>query len=39
MDKQALELELKQVIKTVVDYPKPGIVFKDIMPMLADPVA
>jgi adenine phosphoribosyltransferase len=26
-------------IKDVVDYPKPGVVFKDITPLLADPVA
>ena len=26
-------------IRDVADFPKPGIVFKDIMPMLADPVA
>jgi adenine phosphoribosyltransferase len=36
MDKQALELELKQVIKTVVDYPKPGIVFRDVTSLMQD---
>jgi adenine phosphoribosyltransferase len=36
MDKQALALELKQVIKTVVDYPKPGIVFRDVTSLMQD---
>ena len=27
---------LKQYITTTTDFPKPGIVFKDITPMLAD---
>ena len=30
--------ELKSHIRDVPDFPKPGIVFKDIMPLLADPV-
>jgi adenine phosphoribosyltransferase len=29
--------ELKAKIRDVPDFPKPGIVFKDIMPLLADP--
>jgi adenine phosphoribosyltransferase len=29
--------ELKTKIRDVPDFPKPGIVFKDIMPLLADP--
>jgi adenine phosphoribosyltransferase len=29
--------ELKARIRDVPDFPKPGIVFKDIMPLLADP--
>ena len=28
--------DLKRLIRDVPDFPKPGIVFKDIMPMLAD---
>ena len=36
MDKQALALELKQVIKTVVDYPTPGIVFRDVTSLMQD---
>ena len=31
--------ELKARIRDVPDFPKPGIVFKDIMPLLADPDA
>src|SRR5215203_4534584 len=29
--------KLKASIRDVIDYPKPGIVFKDITPVLADP--
>jgi adenine phosphoribosyltransferase len=36
MDQQALELELKQVIKTVNDYPKPGIIFRDVTSLMQD---
>jgi adenine phosphoribosyltransferase len=32
-------VELKSKIRDVPDFPKPGIVFKDIMPLLADPGA
>jgi adenine phosphoribosyltransferase len=32
-----LEEKVKQVIRNVNDYPKPGIVFKDITPLLARP--
>lgn len=32
-----LEERLKHVIRDVQDYPKPGILFKDITPVLADP--
>jgi adenine phosphoribosyltransferase len=32
-----LEKKLRQTIRDVMDYPKPGIVFKDITPVLADP--
>lgn len=33
-----LSEKIKQSIREVKDYPKPGIVFKDITPILADPV-
>lgn len=36
MDKQLLAAELKQVIKTVPDYPKPGIVFRDVTSLMQD---
>ena len=32
-------VDLKTKIRDVPDFPKPGIVFKDIMPLLADPHA
>ena len=32
-----LQDKIKHTIRDVVDYPKPGIVFKDITPVLADP--
>ena len=31
--------ELKKLIREVPDYPKPGILFKDITPLLNDPAA
>lgn len=33
------ELDLKAKIRDVPDFPTPGIVFKDVMPLLADPAA
>jgi len=33
----SLEEKIKQRIRDVIDYPKPGILFKDITPVLADP--
>ena len=33
----SLEEKIKDSIRDVVDYPKPGIVFKDITPVLANP--
>lgn len=30
--------KIKQTIRDVHDYPKPGILFKDITPLLADPI-
>jgi len=34
----SIEQELKQAIRDVADFPKEGIVFKDITPLLSDPV-
>lgn len=34
-----LEQTVKSLLRDVVDFPKPGIVFKDITPLLADPSA
>ncbi len=36
---ESLEQILKSRIRDIPDYPKPGVVFKDITPLLADPVA
>jgi len=33
------EIELRAKVRDVPDYPKPGIMFKDITPVLADPAA
>ena len=35
----ATELDLKQYIRNIPDFPKPGILFRDITPLLADPNA
>ena len=32
-------LDLKAFIRDIPDFPKPGIMFKDITPLLADPIA
>ena len=32
-------MELKDYIRDVPDFPEPGILFKDITPLLADPQA
>ncbi len=32
-------MEIQDYIRDVADFPKPGIVFKDITPLLADPLA
>ena len=32
-----MEEKIKKAIRDVVDFPKPGIVFKDITPLLSDP--
>jgi adenine phosphoribosyltransferase len=34
---QPLETRLKQHIRDIPDYPKPGVIFKDITPVLANP--
>jgi adenine phosphoribosyltransferase len=34
-----MEQRLKGIIRNVPDFPKPGILFRDITPLLADPVA
>jgi adenine phosphoribosyltransferase len=36
---ETAQLDLASKIRDVPDFPEPGIVFKDIMPLLADPVA
>lgn len=37
MPSMTLESRIKSVIRDVPDFPKPGILFKDITPMLSDP--
>ena len=32
----ASDSDLRAAIRSIPDYPRPGIVFKDIMPVLAD---
>ncbi|MBM4076079.1 MAG: adenine phosphoribosyltransferase, partial [Planctomycetes bacterium] len=32
-------MELKQYIRSIPDFPKPGILFRDITPLLASPQA
>ena len=32
-------LDLRAKIRDVPDFPQPGVVFKDVMPLLADPDA
>ncbi len=32
-----LETRIKQAIRDIPDYPKPGVIFKDIAPMLGSP--
>ena len=38
-DEHAARDVLTQLVRDVPDFPEPGIVFKDIAPMLADPAA
>lgn len=33
------EAELKSLIRDVPDFPRPGVLFRDVTPLLADPVA
>lgn len=33
-----LESQIKEVIRDVPDFPKPGIIFKDITPIMMDPI-
>lgn len=33
----SLDLRIKQAIRDIPDYPQPGVIFKDIAPLLADP--
>lgn len=33
------DLDLKKSIRDIPDFPKPGILFRDITPLLADPIA
>src|ERR1700689_5188755 len=39
MNTVALETDLKAAIRNIPDYPKPGIMFRDITTLLADPRA
>ncbi|MHB9030999.1 MAG: type I phosphoribosyltransferase, partial [Candidatus Latescibacterota bacterium] len=32
-------MDLRSIIRDVPDFPKPGIIFKDITPLLKDPLA
>jgi len=34
-----MTLDLKKIIRNVPDFPKQGIVFRDIMPLVGDPIA
>ena len=39
MTSPAQKLDLKQWIRDVPDYPQPGVLFRDLTPLMADPVA
>ena len=39
MTEKSAVLDLKSIIRDIPDFPKPGIVFKDITPLLKDPKA
>ena len=34
-----MDIDLKDLVRTIPDYPKPGIMFRDITPLLKDPAA
>ena len=34
---EALEKDVRDAIRDIPDFPQPGVLFKDITPMLADP--
>ena len=36
MNSPALELDLKEAIRSIPDYPKPGVIFRDITTLLGD---
>ena len=36
---QAATLDLKQFVRDIPDFPQPGVLFRDITPLLASPVA
>ena len=36
MNSEALERRLRSLVRDVPDYPKPGIMFKDVTPLLGD---
>lgn len=38
MSSQATTLDLKQWIRDVPDYPRPGVLFRDLTPLMADPL-
>lgn len=38
MTSSASKLDLKQWIRDVPDYPQPGVLFRDLTPLMADPV-
>lgn len=38
MTSQASAIDLKQWIRNVPDYPQPGVLFRDMTPLMADPV-
>jgi adenine phosphoribosyltransferase len=39
MDREGSERLLRSLVRDIPDFPKPGILFKDITPLLADPAA
>lgn len=37
--KDALNIDLRQYVRDIPDFPQPGVLFRDITPLLGDPVA